>query len=593
MFVDGNKYSGRVNRYGAGLLLGVALPVFSAVPALAQSPAGPALSPDTQQLVEFLVNKGVLTKTQANEFAEQVAKKKTAEKPAVSAAAAANPSSAAVAPSADGAIHVTYVPDIVKNKMKEELRQEVMAQAKAEHWAAPDEMPAWTKHLTLSGDVRVRYEGDFFPSGNDNTGSFPNFNAINTGNPFDLSSVTNLNFPPEFNVDQNRNRFRLRLRLGLDADLGEAFSAGFRAATGDASSPTSTNQSLGASGGNFSKYSIWLDRAWIKYTPVDDKRGALSLTLGRFANPFVSTELVFDEDLNFDGAALQGRLALGSRLTPFLTLGAFPIFNTDLNFASNQTAKFKSDDKYLFAGQLGFDWKIGRRTDFRLAAAYYAFDNVAGRLSSLCTVTSTADICDTDATRPSFAQKGNSYRALRQIAPTEKNGFGKSYLYQYFGLATGYRELAGTTRLDIGHFEPFHIIFDGEVVKNLAFDKSAIEAITVNNRGEIPTGAEYGPFEGGDMGYFGRLTLGAPKLDRAGKWNVMAAYKWVESDAVIDGFTDSDFGLGGTNLKGFIVGGSFALSSNVYTSLRWMSADSIAGPAYAVDILQFDIGTRF
>ena len=33
---------------------------------------------------------------------------------------------------------------------------------------------------------------------------------------------------------------------------------------------------------------------------------------------------------------------------------------------------------------------------------------------------------------------------------------------------------------------------------------------------------------------------------------------WI-SDAVIDAFTDPDFGLGGTNLKGYTVGGSWAL----------------------------------
>ena len=67
----------------------------------------------------------------------------------------------------------------------------------------------------------------------------------------------------------------------------------------------------------------------------------------------------------------------------------------------------------------------------------------------------------------------------------------------------------------------------------------------------------------------------------------------VESDAVIDGFTDSDFGAGGTNLKGYTVGGALALGPRVWLGLRWMSAEEIAGPTYKSDVLLFDINGKF
>ena len=46
-------------------------------------------------------------------------------------------------------------------------------------------------------------------------------------------------------------------------------------------------------------------------------------------------------------------------------------------------------------------------------------------------------------------------------------------------------------------------------------------------------------------------------------------------------------------MKGFTVGGSLALSNNVYVSLRWMGADSIAGPTYKTNIIQFDLNSKF
>jgi len=115
--------------------------------------------------------------------------------------------------------------------------------------------------------MRVRYEGDFYPSGN-STGSFTNFNSINTGSAIPLTTLASGQFP-QYNVDQERNRFRLRARIGAEIDLGQGFTAGMRVGTGADDSPVTENQTLGASnsgqGGNFSKYAIWLDRGFIRY----------------------------------------------------------------------------------------------------------------------------------------------------------------------------------------------------------------------------------------------------------------------------------------------------------------------------------------
>ena len=55
-----------------------------------------------------------------------------------------------------------------------------------------------------------------------------------------------------------------------------------------------------------------------------------------------------------------------------------------------------------------------------------------------------------------------------------------------------------------------------------------------------------------------------------------------QSDSVVDGFNDSDFGapLTGTNLKGYTVGGDLALGRRVWLGLHFMSADSIIGPPF-------------
>jgi hypothetical protein len=85
----------------------------------------------------------------------------------------------------------------------------------------------------------------------------------------------------------------------------------------------------------------------------------------------------------------------------------------------------------------------------------------------------------------------------------------------------------------------------------------------------------------------------------AGHWNVFSLYKYVGSDAVLDAYTDSNFhvgggnNLGGTNVKGWVIGGNYGLMKNVWITGRWLSGDMIMGPNYGIDMVQFDINTKF
>ncbi len=99
--------------------------------------------------------------------------------------------------------------------------------------------------------------------------------------------------------------------------------------------------------------------------------------------------------------------------------GAFPVYNTDLNFSSNQPQKFASYDKFLFGGQLGFDWSPAKDWKVKFGAAYYYFYNIEGKLSDPYTPQNINDAGNTDNSRPSFARKGNTYMALRNIVPMQ------------------------------------------------------------------------------------------------------------------------------------------------------------------------------
>lgn len=559
----------------------------------------------TINLINRMVAKGLLTKEDAAELiaqAEQdtaIARTQTqADAAAVAQEVVRQAVEQRIIPEApaptDDAVRVTYIPEVVKKQIRDELRSEVMAKAKSENWVEGKKLPDWVSKFRVNGDVRVRYEGIYFADGNDNTGAFPNFNSINTGAPFDISGNI---FSPQLNVDEDRQRYRLRARLGAEVDLSDGFTAGFRVATGENNSPTSPNQSMGVAnqgqGGNFSKYAIWLDRAFLKYETSADRDRQLAFSAGRFDNPFFATDTIFDEDLGFDGFALQGRYKINDKVTPWVNAGAFPIFNTDLNFSSNQPDKFESTDKYLYGGQIGADLKLAKKVSMKIGGAYYYFDGAEGRESTPYTPLNSSDAGDTDNTRPSFAQKGNTYFPLRQIIPNANNNFGTTNQFQYFGLATKYQPMALTAKFDYNGFEPFQISVLGEYIKNLGFDRDRLNTLGVNNRSAVSAGGTPGKYEGGDTAWMIGLRAGAPVLQKRGDWQFGLNYRHIESDAVIDGFNDSAFGLGGTNMKGFGIWGSYATSPNTSLRIRWMSADEIAGPPLRTDILQVDFSGRF
>ncbi len=494
----------------------------------------------------------------------------------------------------DDDMRVTYIPDTVRAQIRDELRADIMAQALAEGWASPRSMPEWTQTIRLFGDVRVRSSSTFFPDGNDITGAFPNFNAINTGAPFDVAGFV---FSPQYNVDQDRQAFQLRVRLGLEAQLGEGFTAGLQFATGSSNSPVSTNQSFGQAnqgqGGNFSKYDLWLDRGFLRYDFQPDERSNVSIFGGRFDNPFFSSDVIWDNDIGMDGIALKASYEVVEGVTPFVTAGAFPIFNTDFNFATNQPEKFSSDDKYLYAIQGGVDLKYENDITSRLGVAYYNFSGVEGELSDPFVPLTASDRGPTDNRRPSFAQKGNTYMPLRDIPAVPANNFGTINQFQYFGLATPFEVLTLTGRVDFHHFEPFTISIFGEYLTNLALDDEAVNAVAVNNRGAIGPEGGFGDYDGGGNAWILGLEVGQPKLAKRGDWRVGVNYRYVETDAVVDGFADSDFGLGGTNVKGFTLYGGVAITPNVSFNVRWLSADPVTGPPFKVDVLQVDVSGKF
>lgn len=541
---------------------------------------------DSNKLLEVMVRKGLVTREEADAMIAE----------ASAAAATSAPAAQAPVPpggvAADGVQTIPYVPQVVRDQLKQELRNELGQQAQEEGWARPGEVPEWTKRITLSGDIRARMDAMLFDRGNYT--DFVNWGAVNEGSGVDVNPASpgfvNLSY---LNTRNDRVAMRLRARIGINARIDDWVTAEVRVATGNDRSPVSTNQTLGQFG-EFGKYQLWLDRAAIHLKPMD----GLGVELGRFANPFWSSTLVFDEDLNFDGISATAKVKLNERFGLFGTVGFFPLFNTSLNFGSRDVGSFRSRDRYLVAGQFGIDVRPTSALRTRLAGAYFRFENVQGEVSAPCAFNQ--DVCDTDVMRPLFQQFGNTHMALRDVVPNPAVPASLSPEVQYFGLASKYEVLSLRGEVDYGLTDRLSLRFEGDYLRNLAFKRRRVAPLAQNNFAPITT-AGGGNYSGGDDGWQARLSVGhlgrgLPQGDQTihkKDWNVHLGYRRIESDAMLDALADSDFGLGGTNMKGWFAGGAYGVAENTAVGVRWMSADEIAGPPLSVDHLMVDFTSRF
>ena len=109
----------------------------------------------TLNLIKPLVQEGVVSQEKADALVRAAERgairpaevKPAPEKTAAASATAMQAEPATVArpetkPATDSkVVRLPYVPEVVKNEIRDQVKEEVIAQAKAEHWAEPNAMP--------------------------------------------------------------------------------------------------------------------------------------------------------------------------------------------------------------------------------------------------------------------------------------------------------------------------------------------------------------------------------------------------------------------------------------------------------------------
>lgn len=525
-------------------------------------------------LLKQLVDQGVMTPEQAQNLVN------TAQNEAATEAAEQAKLEKAEAAEAEDSVRVQYVPEIVKEQIQQEVRNELRAQvtndvikhAKTNRWGVKDALPEWLEKFKFSGDIRLRAESEYFDEDNAPLGTYLNPNETN--------SLGQLAFR---DIQTDRDRARLRLRFGVDAAISDNLDFGIRLATDNNGSPVSRNETLGDSGGIFN---LGVDHAFLKYKFFNDYDYEwLTVTGGRMPNPWLhyepmQTALIWDNDYVFDGAALTARYNFTGGDNLFdKTESNKEIYATFGAFVLDEFA-VSNNDPWLYGGQVGGKMIFRNQNSLNIAASYYYYDDLQGDLAE------PGDIVGFDYQPPRFLQQGNTLFDISD--PLTGDSFA--------GYAADYELLAIEAQFELATFAPHRLTFMGELVENIGYDEDEVES-------RLPS-AVADSYDKETTGYQLAVEYGWPTAAWRGHWRVFLAYQYLERDAVLDAYADSNFLSGGTDAEGYVLGGEYGLAKDQWLSFRWISTDQISGPEFnndcdvvncdfSYDRAQVDINARF
>jgi hypothetical protein len=212
-------------------------------------------------------------------------------------------------------------------------------------------------------------------------------NSLKNLGPFVFSGDVRLRAEPTFGgpSDQSQNRFRerIRLRFNAEAHLNDQLKGGFSFASGDLNNPISTNQTTNQ---YTTRKPLAIDRAYATYNPSWFR--PLTLTGGKFAYPWFNTELVWDKDLNPEGA---GETLAFNVKTPVLK--KISMVGFQLPFAENRRAAVNDKSFYntmVYGEQLQTFWQLGNRVKLSAYTGFYDWKYADSVAFSVATANSTS-----------------------------------------------------------------------------------------------------------------------------------------------------------------------------------------------------------
>ena len=330
--------------------------------------------------------------------------------------------------------------------------------------------------------------------------------------------------------EHSRDRHRIRVRVGVYPWITEELSAGVQLSTAGSDDPVSRNQTLGD---GFTAKDINLNEAFVDYHPMFFD-GEANFLFGKRAVKSTLirvNDLVWDSDLTLEGITFQFGKDGGKQRSGL---------NAVVGYYFIDELKKSEDDPYFWAAQLAYTGQAGD-LGFMLGAGYYDYVHIVDE-RGLGAIWGDDD-------DPGDAVYGNSYY-----------GF-DTYEYDY-NILEIFANVGGK--------------FDGSLPWKLYGQYAMNVADDVDED---------------DKGYVVGFKLG--KAKKVGQWELDANYSYIEKDAVVGAYTDSDRWGGGTDGQGFEVAGKYHLVQNMTVGLKYLGHEDGIDSDETLHILQADMVVKF
>jgi hypothetical protein len=385
------------------------------------------------------------------------------------------------------------------------------------------------KSLNLFGDVRLRYE---YRSAENVAGSGVTSDAY------------------------QKERFRYAVRLGIKGDLFDNFYYGLRVETStNPRSPwntfgndTTTGSTTTPSAKNDDGINI--GQAYVGWVPTS----WYEMTLGRMPMPLYTTPMLWDSDINPEGAVEKFKLPLGNYVDMFANFGQFVYQDTALDTAT------PSSDTFLLAWQVGANVKLTKDISFKAAPVLYTYTgegSVGSSLNGVYTGEGQNGLNPTPTGTGAYNQAGISNLMVLEI-PAELDFKVGNYAARVFGdfaynlqgddrarAAASFQSTPGVSLLP-------HAYTDDVKAYQVGFG--------FGNYGPV-----YGPTSG--------LVYGTTSKKHT--WEARAYWQHVEQYAADPNLLDSDFFEGRANLQGVYSALAYSFTDNLVATVRYGYAQRI------------------
>jgi len=370
------------------------------------------------------------------------------------------------------------------------------------------------------------------------------------------------------------NWMLMRVRFGAEVGDKGPVVGGFRMSSGETPNPTVPFVALADA---FRPGAFGIDQAWGSVRPLED-RDRLQVTFGRMKNPFwrgsvgtVRTQMVWDDDVNPAGAALTAQFYKSP-------MGSAP-FRIENTLAYMQITSILDN---AFVGLTGVVSGFGEQLRFLSkyvdgAVSYYEWINLNTGLS-VPTSQFASGFVSTQTPTSAFLLTPGLQQTNTLVNYGPAGGAATAFLDPTF------KTLNPTVQVHVPFKNAMAGDPDGYVILDYAHNflpdhpLTAQENVTTPSPATCPSctpvkTANSGPTNARRYDDGIGLTLGTRLGDKAFKssfhpMNIWVTYRYVQSDAVLATFADSDLGAG-SGYRGFALGTNYRIFPNLMAVVQY------------------------